>query len=143
MAEGQQLTQVESAPLPEIIQRYVAGESIQTIAEDHRVSRRTIYRWMLGAVGDKAYYDMVTQCLVARVSDADHELETAVDPCHIARARETARYARMDLERRRPALYGQKQQVDVQGSISVTIARGSVLEAPQHEVTDAEIISGE
>ena len=32
----------------------------------------------------------------------------------IARARETCKFARMDLERRRPALYGQRQQVQLE-----------------------------
>src|SRR3990167_4561062 len=100
--------------LPDIITRYLAGESLQQIAPDYRVATRTLYRWMLGGLGDADYHDMVSACLIQRVADADTDLAEAADPCQIARARETARFARMDLERRRPALYGQKQQVTVE-----------------------------
>ena len=104
--------------LPDSIRRYASGESIQDIALDQRVHRATLYRWMLAGTGDKQYSDLVTHCLVQRVADADEQLEKARDPCDIARARETARYARMDLERRRPALYGSKPD---QAGVSFTV----------------------
>jgi DNA-binding phage protein len=84
---------------------------IPDIAEKHGVSRGTIYNWMLGELGPSKYQDLVTRALVARVRRADELLEAASDPLNIARAREMARFARMDLERRRPSLYGQKQEV--------------------------------
>lgn len=98
--------------LPAIIERYAAGESMQTLAAELGKHRQTLYRWMLAGVGDKQYHDMVTYCLVQRVQEADEELRLARDPCDIARARETAKFARMDLERRRPKLYGQKQEAE-------------------------------
>ena len=104
--------------LPEVVRRYVAGESVQEIARDCRVTRRTIYNWLLSGLGDEAYQELVTQCLVARVSDADQELEAArksKDPVRVSAARETCRFARMDLERRRPSLYGPKQEVKHSG----------------------------
>ena len=116
--------QPEQAPpearqhLPEIIKRYAAGESAQDLAAEHEVDRRTIYRWMLAGTGDKQYHDLVTYCLVRRVADADEKLEKASDPCHIARAREMAKFARMDLERRRPKLYGAKPE---QESMSIHV----------------------
>ena len=96
--------------LPDIVRRYAAGESVQIMAHDAGVSRRTIYNWMLAGTGDAQYADLVTHALVRRVADADADLATAQEPVHIARARETAKFARMDLERRRPALYGQRGQ---------------------------------
>lgn len=86
-------------------------QGIPEIAEKYGVSRGTIYNWMLGELGPKQYQDLVTKALVARVRKADELLEVASDPLNIARAREMARFARMDLERRRPQLYGQKQEV--------------------------------
>jgi hypothetical protein len=100
--------------IPEIVTRYLAGESLQTIAPDFKVATRTLYRWMLSELGDGTYQDLVTHMLVSRVADADAELQLASDACQIARAREQARFARMDLERRRPHLYGQKQHVLVE-----------------------------
>lgn len=104
--------------LPDIIKRYAAGESPQDLAAEQEVDRRTIYRWMLAGTGDKQYHDLVTFCLVRRVADADERLEKASDPCHIARAREMAKFARMDLERRRPKLYGSKPE---QESMSIQV----------------------
>lgn len=100
--------------LPEVIKRYRKGESVAEIAKERRVSRRTIYNWLLAGIGDEAYHDLVTECLVARVCDADEELEAARlsgDSVRVTAAQHTARYARMDLERRRPGLYGPKQEV--------------------------------
>jgi hypothetical protein len=78
-----------------------------------------------------------------RLETAEREITEAPDAFSLARARERFRAVAWRCEREFPGRWGAKQQVDVQGSISVTIARGSVLEAPHHEVTDAEIISGE
>ena len=104
--------------LPEIIRRYAEGESMQVLAAEQGKHRQTLYRWMLAGTGDKQYHDLVTYCLVQRVQEADEELRKASDPCDIARARETARFARMDLERRRPKLYGAKPE---QESMSIQV----------------------
>ncbi len=107
---------IESKPkpdLPDIIRRYRSGESMLDIAPDYKVASRTLYRWLLGGLGDADYHDVVTDCLVNRVSDADDELRQASDACQVTRAREIARFARMDLERRRPGLYGQKSEAIV------------------------------
>lgn len=104
--------------LPVMLKRYLEGESIQVLAAECRVTRRTIYNWLIGGLGDEAYRDTVTQALVARVADADEELEAAKDskdPVRVSAARETCRFARMDLERRRPGLYGPKQEVNHTG----------------------------
>ncbi len=107
--------------LPEIIQRYSTGESLGTLAKESGVNRSTVYRWMLAGIGDKDFESVVTDCLVNRVSDADEMLETAADACNVSRAREIARFARMDLERRRPHLYGPKQETKIDTSITVII----------------------
>ena len=104
--------------LPEIVKRYASGESVQDIAAEQGVHRATLYRWMLAGTGDKQYGDLVTHCLVQRVAEADKLLSEAREPCDIARAREIARYARMDLERRRPSLYGSKPD---QAGVSFTV----------------------
>lgn len=76
---------------------------------------------MLAELGGEKYQEMVTEMLVARVSDADDELEAARnsgDAVRVSAAREVCRFARMDLERRRPALYGAKQT-----NVNVTAVR--------------------
>lgn len=109
--------------LPVMIRRYLGldgkpGESIQVLAAEQGKSRRTIYRWMLSGLGDEQYEDLVTEALVSRVADADDELEAAresKDPVRVTAARENCRFSRMDLERRRPHLYGPKQEVKHSG----------------------------
>lgn len=86
------------------------GFSLSDIAKKVGVSRQAIHAWMLREGGEQ-YHEAITAALVQRVADADEALQSASDPVDIARAREMARFARMDLERRRPALYGQRQQI--------------------------------
>jgi hypothetical protein len=122
------------ADLPEIIQRYVNGESMQTLAREASMHRMTLYRWMLSEIGDKNYHALVTDCLINRIADADDSLMNAPTMCDIARAREIARYARMDFERRRPNLYGPKQEIKTDLSITVIVQR----ETPQPVVIEHE-----
>ena len=44
-----------------------------------------------------------------------------------ARGREMAKFARMDFERRRPKLYGPKQEVQVDHTVNITVNRGPVI----------------
>lgn len=109
---------IKSEVVPEMVKRYLAGESMTVLGGECGKSRRTIYRWFLSELGDEKYRETVTECLIARVADADEELEAARnsrDPVRVQAARETCRFVRMDLERRRPALYGPKQEVKHSG----------------------------
>lgn len=125
------------ADVPAIVTRYQQGESLQVIAKESAVSVRTIYRWMLSELGDK-YDGVVTDVLIDRIADADMELVTAADSCQVARAREMARFSRMDFERRRPKLYGQKQEITTDKTIRVVIQRdGNVQGSQAATVIDA------
>ena len=96
------------------------------MAAEFGVNRVTFYRWMLTEVGD-GHRELVTDCLVARIAAADEDLEGAKDKDEVTRAREVARFARMDFERRRPALYGVKQEVKHTGA---TVFRIEYAEMP-------------
>ena len=102
--------------LPDIVSRYAQGESLTTLAAEHHVNRSTVYRWILGGLGDQQHHDLITACLINRVCEADQALDTATDAIAISRAREQARFYRMDLERRRPGLYGSRVDVTVSAS---------------------------
>lgn len=115
----------------EIVARYLAGESMQVLARECGTYRKKLYRFMLAELGGEKYREVVTQCLVNRIADADAMLEAAEGPVEVAKAREIARYARMDFERRRPALYGAKQEVGGGGVtfvMQVANLRGAELE---------------
>ena len=95
-----------------ILARIYSGESLRTIAATIGVSNVGLRAWLLREDREQ-YREAITAALTLRVAEADEQLDTATDAVSIARARETARFSRMDLERRRPALYGQRQQLDV------------------------------
>jgi len=113
----------DSPPLPDIVQRYLNGESLQALAQECGKSRHTLYRWMMSGVGDQDYEALITDALINRIADADQSLEESADPCDIARARERMKFSRMDFERRRPKLYGPKQELAVDHAVTVVIKR--------------------
>jgi hypothetical protein len=125
----------EVAPtVPEMVERYLNGESMQVLGKECGKGRRTIYKWMFSEVGGEKFREVVTECLINRMADADDALEAAVvagaDAATISGRREMCRFARMDFERRRPALYGVKQDVGAGPAVIIQIAnlRGGEVE---------------
>jgi lambda repressor-like predicted transcriptional regulator len=94
----------------EILSRINQGASLRQLANELGVSNVGLRAWLLRENGEH-YNEAITNALTLRVAEADDALEAADDVVSIARAREQARFARMDFERRRPALYGQRQQI--------------------------------
>ena len=129
---GKSLT--SSIPLPDLIARYAQGEQLQELAAEANVHRITLYRWMLSGLGDEQHHNVVTDCLVHRIADADHALLNAPDICNVTRAREMAKFARMDLERRRPHLYGMRTGLSIDNQIHVTVHREKKRKAPPVDV---------
>ena len=110
-------------PIPVAVQRYIDGDDVRDIAKDNHVSRQTIYNWMFSELGDKKEVEkLITFALIRKIADADDKLETATTGLDLARARELARFARMDFERRRPKLYG-SQQGQANALVQVNIQR--------------------
>jgi hypothetical protein len=95
------------------LERIKRGEGLRSIGKSLGLSHVAVRKWLLKEVGPE-YAELQTDGLLERVVDADRMLEVARDPVTIARAREMARFARMDLERRRPHLYGQRTHVTVE-----------------------------
>ena len=127
---------VPSSQIPSVVQQYLDGQSIQELALQHQRCHRTIYNWLLKECGPD-YEDTVTDALIARIADADLQLDTAESPLQIARAREVAKFARMDFERRRPKLYGPKQEVQQDTTIRVVIEPAKPV---QLRTTDSQVI---
>jgi len=93
------------------LRTYQSGATLQQIADQHGVTKQAVYGWLLGELGGEQHTMLVTQALTSRIANADCMLETANNALDLARGREMARNARMDLERRRSSLYGQKQEI--------------------------------
>src|SRR3990167_1006965 len=99
-------------------ERIANGERLADIAQDAGITVQAVSLWLLDEQPEQ-YRLAQRRGLIRRIVDADHALDSAADPLDLARARERARFARWDAERRLPALFGQKQQVDVSVKVSV------------------------
>ena len=105
-------------PSPRAVERYLAGESLSAIVRDEPCGLRTLYRYMLKELGPE-FYSVQQDILIGKIADADANLEAADSNYAVARATAQGKFARFDLERRHPGLYGPRQAVDQQ--IRVTI----------------------
>lgn len=123
--------------LPQIVKRYLAGEYVDVLAKEAGKPQRVIYEWMLSGVGEEKYKELVTKALIGRIADADAKLADAKDMMSVSKHREMARYARMDFERRRPTLYGAKQ--DLATMVVAPVLNITIVE-PQGQ---ARIVEGE
>jgi hypothetical protein len=113
----------DSLPLPEIIQRYLNGEPIASIATDAQVTRYTIYNWLLTSLGDAQYEHLKAQAHARGIADADADLEQAEDMLAYNKAHARAKLRRLDFERRCPKLYGPKHEMEIDNKITVVINR--------------------
>jgi transcriptional regulator with XRE-family HTH domain len=111
--------------IAQAIDQHADGMSLRQIAEQIGVSHQAIRKWLLTA-GDQ-YKQAQISGLTQRIIEADEMLESATDAVGIARAREIARYARWDAERRLPHLFGPK--VEQTGGISVNVVINNPLES--------------
>lgn len=90
--------------------RIAHGEFLDDIAADIGVSKQTLSLWLLDDLPEQ-YKLAQRRGLIRRIADADQRLEEAEDPLDLAKAREMAKFARWDAERRLPALFGMKQEI--------------------------------
>ena len=121
----------DDASIKAAIEAYRDGKTCEQLATDYGVSLQAVYSWLLGDLGGPEHDLLVTQALTARIAKADASLDAAPSPLELARAREQARNSRQDLERRRPRLYGQKQEITLTVQPVLNIA---VVVAPQQSV---------
>ena len=119
------------------LQAYQSGATLQQLADEYQVSKQAIYGWLLGELGGEQHALLVTKALTARICSADVMLETADNPLDLQRGREMARNARLDLERRRSSLYGQKQEVNHTGTVTIANALQGISERRQAMLGDA------
>lgn len=111
--------------LPAIAARYRAGESLKRIGQSYNVTdeavRQRLERWALAGHGDTSFSQMVTEYLVENAIQAKDRMVAATDVLGLARGREEVRYWLWMLERRRPKLYGPKQEIQEDRNLTITI----------------------
>lgn len=115
------------AAITQAFKEYAAGATLDSLATKYQVTRQAIYGWLLGELGGDQHAALVTQALTARIAQADQLLEQGDNPLDTTRGDRMARWARQDLERRRPALYGAKAELVVQARVDPGQLRGELL----------------
>lgn len=133
------LPRADNAAIHAALTEYAEGATLDDIATKHGVSKQAIYSWLLGDLGGKEHSELVTQALTARIADADHRLDSSTTPLDLARAREQARFRRMDFERRRSHLYGQQQtsiQVNAGGPVQINVV--SFYDAAPQQISSSD-----
>ena len=96
--------------LPDVVERFRNGESVQQIAVGNRAGIRTIYRHLLRELGPD-YHAIQRDLLVARIADSDQMLLEATNAWEVNRAIACAKFSRFDYERRAADDFGPKQAV--------------------------------
>jgi hypothetical protein len=86
------------------------GEFLHDIAKDIGVTKQALSLWLLNECASE-YKQAQRTGLISRIVDADSRIEMADNALDLARAREMARFARWDAERRLPSLFGPKQEI--------------------------------
>lgn len=118
------------------------GRSLRQIASQFGITHAGIRKWLL-AEAEPQYKAAQQAGLIQRIVDADEMLELAEDAVSIARAREMAKFARWDAERRLPHLFGQRvdvsitERVDLKGALEE--ARARTFEGKSERVPDAKV----
>ena len=113
----------DETALPEIVYRYLNGESMAEIGRDYDRAGRTLYRFMLSGMGEELWKQAQTDCMIVKISEADRKLEAAATAVDVKKYEALGKFARMDFERRRPVLYGQKREVHEKRSVRVFVNR--------------------
>ena len=128
----------EPEAIARALQDYCNGATLQDLAEQHGVSRQAVYGWLLGELGGEQHSALVTRALTARIAKGDEMLDGADNPLDLQRGREQARNARLDLERRRASLYGQKQEVTHKVELPMESALDGHCERLLDRISDAQ-----
>ena len=124
---------IPAAAIPALLDRYRAGEHLRDLAAEYGVTKQALQkrldRWCLSGKGDVTMYEAVTDYLTDRLCTAMEEQELAVHPVVVARTRDTTNNWKWINERRRPKLFGPKQELSVDEKITVIVQRHPT---PQH-----------
>ena len=106
-----------------VLERYINGEQVAQMAPDYGVSDVTIYALLLRE-REEDWKEVQRARALARLERAQGEMETAPDVLSLARARERVKSAQWELERLLRRLYGQDQQADSGGKLSIVLNIG-------------------
>jgi len=111
------------------------GETTDEIGKRHGVSGRTVRYWLLGDERAEQARGFMIAAELARTLEDLKEAKYADSPLPLACAREEFRAWSWIAERREARLYGQKQEVNVTGTVQVSHALQAISERRQGQIT--------
>ena len=109
------------------------GARVEEVADKHGVPRSTLYSWL---IGDERAEQLRTQFFDGQMGRHLAEIESALTPLDLARAREALSGWIKVAERRDFKSYGQKQEVKHTGTVTVTHALQAIAERRQGRIVD-------
>jgi DNA-binding MurR/RpiR family transcriptional regulator len=110
--------------LDTILAHYENGTSIYELAEKLGVNNATLYRALVKHRTED-WKEVRAARYHSQIEQAEKDMQTAPDALAVTRAREQLANARWMLERLQRSIYGQDQQVDAGGKVSITLNIGA------------------
>jgi uncharacterized protein (DUF2249 family) len=117
------ITEERHAAIVQSLEGLHQGKSLRQIAEELAIPYSTLRIWLLAEVPEK-YRAAQQQALLARIAEADEELETADSHLAVARADRVCKYARWDAEHRLPTLFATRSEVSGPGGGPIQLDNG-------------------
>ena len=115
----------------EILARIRDGEITRNVAADYGITGQAIRKAL---ANDPDYHAAKFEQAASMIEDAHIETWAARDPVAIARAREMTKFAFRYAESVDPQRWGQKQQVQVDAAISISIVKsGRIIDASDNQ----------
>lgn len=111
-----------------VLERYLSDEKTSEIALSYGISRSRLHQWLLEHAEDSWRKAQVARAITG-LENAKDMLQEASDPLELARARELLRSSQWELERLFSRLFGQKQEVNVTGQITIGVALADISKA--------------
>lgn len=106
--------------LDTILAHYECGTSIYELAEKLGVDNATLYRQLVKHRPDE-WQEVRAARYHSQIEEAEKEMKLARDPLAVTRAREQLTNARWMLERLQRKIYGQIQEAEQGGRVSITL----------------------
>lgn len=148
MAQRPTRPSIPESDLPILLQRHRDGTSLLDLSAEYGVTdealRQRLDLYCISGKADVSWADAVTDYITARLVGHMQKQETSVDLLGNARARDNVKNWQWIAERRRPKLYGARQEMQVDHTVNITINRQPVIlpvvDSPSIIAVNSEVI---
>lgn len=140
------VAKIPDADLPHIIEQYCQLVPLTRIAQDYGCSAEALYKrirlYCDSGRGDMDYTHLVTDVYVLKNLEAEEQFEASVKSqsmVQVTHANARCKLAQWHLERRRPQLYGAKQEVSLDTKVTVIVQRQPFARTPATMIEAAAV----